>query len=80
MVNTTLTKGHHAETQRTARNLLIFSHDSSTPTNYTLLFLTGEDDYTGSIPGDTRPEVWPSYNRLKIFNKVESTNIPPLIQ
>ncbi len=45
-VNMTLAKGHHAQTQRTARNLLIFSHDSSTPINYTLLFFTEEDDYS----------------------------------
>jgi hypothetical protein len=45
-VNTTLAKGYHAQTLRTARNLLIFSHDSSTPINYTLLFFTGKDDYS----------------------------------
>ncbi len=45
-VNTTLSKGHHAQTRHTARNFLIFSHHSSTPIRYTLLFLTGEGDYS----------------------------------
>jgi hypothetical protein len=46
-VNTTLAKGHHAQTQHTAKNFLIFSHGSSTPIHYTLLFfLTGEDNYS----------------------------------
>jgi hypothetical protein len=44
-VNTTLTKGHQAQTPLTARNFFFFSHDSSTPIHYTLSFLTGEDDY-----------------------------------
>jgi hypothetical protein len=40
MVNTTLAKGHHAQTSRTARNfLLFFSHDSSTPKKlYIIIF------------------------------------------
>jgi hypothetical protein len=46
MVNMTLAKGHHAQTWRIARNSLIFSHDNSTPINYTLLFLTEEDDFS----------------------------------
>jgi hypothetical protein len=37
-VNMTLAKSHHAPTWHTARNVLIFSDDSSTPINYTLLF------------------------------------------
>jgi hypothetical protein len=38
MVNTTLVKGHHAPTGRTARNFLIFSHASSAPIHYALFF------------------------------------------
>jgi hypothetical protein len=45
-VNTTLAKGHQAQTRSTARNFLIFSQDSSTPIHNTLFFLTGEDDYS----------------------------------
>jgi hypothetical protein len=37
MVNTTLAKGHHTPTQRTAQNFSFFSHASSTPIHYTLL-------------------------------------------
>ncbi len=45
MVNTTLTKGHHAQTWRTARIFFYVSHGSSMPNkNCTLIFLTGEDD------------------------------------
>ncbi len=44
-VNTTLTRGHYAQTQRTARNFFNFVYDSSTP-NKTVYyyFLTGEDN------------------------------------
>jgi hypothetical protein len=53
-VNMTLAKGHHAETRRTARNSLIFSHKSSTPINYTLIsFDWGRRLQPGSILGDT---------------------------
>jgi hypothetical protein len=45
MVNMTHVKGHHAETQCTARNFLIFHTIAVRPiNNYTLLFVTGEDD------------------------------------
>ncbi len=39
MVNTTLTKGHHTQTWRNARNFQNFSHDSSTPIKlYIIIF------------------------------------------
>ncbi len=45
MVNTTLARGHHAQTRCTARNFLMFHTVSVRPNkNCTLLFLTGEDD------------------------------------
>jgi hypothetical protein len=45
MVNMTLTMGHHAETWRTARNVLIFHKVAVRPTiNCTIFFVTGEDD------------------------------------
>ncbi len=41
-VNTTLMKGYHATTRRTARNLPTFSHTSSTPNSlYTIFFAWG---------------------------------------
>ncbi len=46
MVNTSLAKGHHAQTLCTASQFFLYvSHDSSMPNkNCTLLVLTGEDD------------------------------------
>ncbi len=37
-VNMTLAKDHHAQTRRTDINFLFFSHTSSMPINYTILF------------------------------------------
>jgi hypothetical protein len=46
MVNTTLAKGHHAETLRTARNFLFFHMPAVRPELYNIIFLTGEDEYS----------------------------------
>ncbi len=47
MVNTTLPKGPHAQTWRTARNFLIFFYTIAVRPFITLYyFLTGEDDYS----------------------------------
>jgi hypothetical protein len=46
-VNMTLVKGHHTQTQHTARNFHIFSHDSSIPINklYIIIF-DWEDEHS----------------------------------
>jgi hypothetical protein len=45
-VNTTLAKGHHTPTQRTARNFSTFSHASSMSIHYIVLFFDWGDDYS----------------------------------
>jgi hypothetical protein len=48
-VNTTLAKGHHTQTQHTARNFQFFSHDGSMPiitVHYFFYWGHGEDEYS----------------------------------
>ncbi len=44
MVNTTLAKGHHAQTQHNARNLLMFHTIAVHLIKTTLFFVTGDDN------------------------------------
>jgi hypothetical protein len=45
-VNTTLARGHHAETWRTARNFFFFHTLAIGPKLFNIIFLTGEDEYS----------------------------------